>query len=193
MPKQQVFNLREDIIKTFTGDSIHNMSARSKRPNQKPSFVVIREPVRQEPVRSLGPRRAFVHGAASVDLEHDTLLNSDYRRVYFTASHMQIVLMCLEPGSAIEWESHNSDQFFRVESGSTAIETYEPAVRSVSAVQVHTGQGAVVAAGTVHRVLNPSPDHQCQLYTIYSPPQHSIGLVQATKADADAAQEEHKD
>ena len=52
------------------------------------------------------------------NIESRTKQNSDFRRVLYTAKHMQLVLMSLEPGEDIGEEIHeDADQFFRVEKG----------------------------------------------------------------------------
>ena len=52
------------------------------------------------------------------DIESATLQNSDYRRVLFTGSNTQLVLMSIPPGEEIGLESHEEHhQFIRVESG----------------------------------------------------------------------------
>ena len=51
-------------------------------------------------------------------LEKETLDNTYFRQVLFTAKHSQLVLMCLAPGEEIGDEVHpNVDQFFRIEQG----------------------------------------------------------------------------
>ena len=44
--------------------------------------------------------------------------NADFRRVLYTGTQMQLVLMALQPGEEIGEEVHgDGDQFFRVEKG----------------------------------------------------------------------------
>ncbi|HVF62823.1 MAG TPA: cupin domain-containing protein, partial [Casimicrobiaceae bacterium] len=57
------------------------------------------------------------------DIEALTVENSDFRRVLYTGKHLQLVLMTLKPGEEIGAEVHEDrDQFFRVESGTGAVE-----------------------------------------------------------------------
>ena len=52
------------------------------------------------------------------NIEGDTIANDDYRRVLFTGTHLQLVLMTLAPGEEIGRETHmEHDQFIRVEAG----------------------------------------------------------------------------
>ncbi|MDD3032603.1 MAG: cupin domain-containing protein, partial [Candidatus Pacebacteria bacterium] len=52
------------------------------------------------------------------NIEKETLENENFRKVIYTAKHMQLVLMSLLPNEDIGMEVHqNVDQFFRIESG----------------------------------------------------------------------------
>ena len=120
-------------------------------------------------------------------IEDLTLKNSNFRQVLFTATHAQLVVMCLQPGEDIGDEVHAGvDQFFRIESGSAKFVFDEKKERLV-----HAGDAIVVPAGTYHNVINPSKTAQLKLYTIYSPPNHPDGTVHKTKAEADAAEIAH--
>ena len=51
-------------------------------------------------------------------IEKQTLENTFFRQVLFTAQHSQLVVMCLRPGEEIGDEVHPKvDQFFRIERG----------------------------------------------------------------------------
>ena len=120
------------------------------------------------------------------DIEKLTEENQDFRRVLYTGKNLQLVLMTLQPGEEIGEEVHEDrDQFFRIEEGSGVVDIdgVENAVEDDIAV--------IVPAGARHNVRNTG-DEPLQLYTIYGPPEHKDGVVQATKAEADArhAQEE---
>jgi mannose-6-phosphate isomerase-like protein (cupin superfamily) len=120
------------------------------------------------------------------DIEKLTEENQDFRRVLYTGKNLQLVLMTLQPGEEIGEEVHEDrDQFFRIEEGSGVVDIdgVENAVEDDIAV--------IVPAGARHNVRNTG-DEPLQLYTIYGPPEHKDGIVQSTKAEADArhAQEE---
>ena len=120
------------------------------------------------------------------DIEKLTVENQDFRRVLYTGKNLQLVLMTLQPGEEIGAETHEDrDQFFRVEEGSGVVDIdgVENAVEGDIAV--------IVPAGARHNVRNTG-NEPLQLYTIYGPPEHKDGIVQSTKAEADArhAQEE---
>ncbi len=117
-------------------------------------------------------------------IDKQTLNNTYFRQVLFTAPHSQLVLMCLQPGEAIGDEMHPKvDQFFRIERGEAKFifnEKDEHAARE--------GDAVVIPAGTYHNVINTSKTAPLKLCTIYSPPNHPPGTVHKTKADAEAAE-----
>jgi mannose-6-phosphate isomerase-like protein (cupin superfamily) len=120
------------------------------------------------------------------NIEKDSLDNNDFRRVLYTAKHSQLVLMSLRPKEDIGEETHNLDQFIRVEAG-----------RGVSILdgvrhQISDGSAVVIPAGTRHNIVNESDTEELKLYTLYSPPEHRDGVVHRTKAEA-TAHEEHFD
>ena len=114
------------------------------------------------------------------DIEKLTEENQDFRRVLYTGKNLQLVLMTLQPGEEIGEEVHEDrDQFFRIEEGSGVID--------IDGVEnpVQDDIAVIVPAGARHNVRNTG-DEPLQLYTIYGPPEHKDGIVQSTKAEADA-------
>ena len=114
------------------------------------------------------------------DIEKRTVENDDFRRVLYTGHNLQLVLMTLPPGCDIGEEVHpDRDQFFRFEEGSgvVRIDGVDNSVEDDFAV--------IVPAGARHNVINTG-NVPLQLYTIYAPPEHKDGVVQATKAEAEA-------
>src|SRR5512141_1076043 len=104
-------------------------------------------------------------------IEEQTLENTYFRKVLFTAQHAQLVVMCLQPSEEIGDEVHpNVDQFFRIEQGEAKFILNERVERLV-----HDGDAIVVPAGTYHNVVNTSKTTTLKLYTIYSPPNHPDG------------------
>jgi len=115
------------------------------------------------------------------DIEDQTETNHDFRRVLFTGSQLQLVVMALQPGEELGQEIHPAtDQFFRVEEGKGKIwmDGTETAIESDMAI--------VVPAGVRHNIKNTG-HKPLKLYTLYAPPQHADGTIHHTKADADAA------
>jgi len=120
-----------------------------------------------------------------IDLEQETIANTDFRRVLYTGHHTQLVLMTLQPGEEIGSEVHsNIDQFFRFDAGEGKV-----VIDGVEHV-VKDGFGVIIPAGAEHNVINTSTDQPLKLYTLYSPPEHIDGTIRATKAQAIAEPEE---
>src|SRR5512147_1754361 len=112
-------------------------------------------------------------------IEDLALKNGYFRQVLFTAEHVQLVVMCLQPGEEIGNEIHaDVDQFFRIEEGDAKF-----VFNGKEEHLVHEGDAVVVPAGTHHNVINASSTKLLKLYTIYSPAQHPDGTVQKTKAE----------
>lgn len=114
------------------------------------------------------------------NIEAATLDNDDFRRVLYTGHNLQLVLMTLQPGEEIGSEVHEDrDQFFRIEEGEGMVDI-DGAANAVS-----DDFAVIVPAGARHNVRNTG-NKPLRLYTIYGPPEHLDGIVQATKAEADA-------
>ncbi len=112
------------------------------------------------------------------DIEAATVANEDFRRVLYTGSNLQLVLMTLQTGEEIGEEVHEDiDQFFRVEEGRGTIYIDGAASR------IEDDFAAIVPAGARHNVVN-SGDRPLKLYTLYGPPEHRHGVVHRDKADA---------
>jgi len=121
----------------------------------------------------------------TINIEEETIANKNFRKVLYTAKHMQLVLMSLKPNEEIGMETHpENDQFFRFEQGvgKCIIDGNEYAVKDGSAV--------IIPAGSKHNVVNTSDTEDLKMYTIYSPAHHKDGIVRATKADAESQDEE---
>jgi len=117
------------------------------------------------------------------NIAKDTLANTDYRRVLYTAQNSQLVLMSIEPGDEIGAEVHELDQFIRLEQGSATV------MLNDESHEVPTGSAVVIPAGVNHNVTNTG-EVPLKLYSLYAPPEHKDKTVHTTKADE---QEEHFD
>ncbi len=117
------------------------------------------------------------------NIDADTLSNTNFRKVIYTAAHMQLVLMSLEPNEVIDMETHpDNDQFFRFESGEGKV-TMNGEVTMVKADDI-----VIIPAGTQHEIANTSATEYLKVYTIYAPAHHPDGTIHPTKADALAAE-----
>ena len=118
------------------------------------------------------------------NIEKRTVENDDFRRVLYTGAHLQLVLMTLQSGEEIGSEVHpDRDQFFRFEEGSGAVD-----IDGVENI-VEADFAVIVPAGARHNVRNTGGG-PLRLYTLYGPPEHVDGLVEATRAEALATHEE---
>jgi mannose-6-phosphate isomerase-like protein (cupin superfamily) len=114
------------------------------------------------------------------NIEKLTTSNSDFRRVLYTGKNIQLVLMTLQPGEEIGAEVHTDrDQFFRFEEGSGQVDIDHGCYNVVD------GTAIIVPAGSRHNVRNNGTE-PLKLYTLYAPPEHKDGIVQSTKAEAEA-------
>ncbi|MDQ5981367.1 MAG: hypothetical protein QG570_114 [Patescibacteria group bacterium] len=113
------------------------------------------------------------------NIEKDTLANSKFRKVLYTAKNLQLVLMSLQPGEDIGVETHKeNDQFFRFEEGTGKcfVDSTEYTVKD--------GDALIVPAGAKHNIINTSKTNELRFYTIYSPPHHLDQLQKDTKQSA---------
>lgn len=121
-----------------------------------------------------------------VNLERETVSNSDFRRVLYTGKNLQLVLMSIPAAGEIGEEVHaEHDQFIRVDQGRG-----EAAIDGVT-TQIEDGWSVLVPAGARHNIRNTG-DADLKLYTLYAPPEHREGTVHATIVDA-SADDEHFD
>ena len=107
--------------------------------------------------------------------------NDYFRKVLFTATKSQLVLMSLRPGEEIGTEVHKVDQALYFVDGEGKV------VLDGAGQDFAKGAIVVVPAGVEHNVINAG-DEPMKLFTIYSPPQHAAGTVHRTKAAAEEAE-----
>ncbi len=117
-----------------------------------------------------------------VNIEEETLKNTDYRRVLYTSRYSQLVVMSIEPGDEIGNEIHGLDQFIRIEEGQAKV-----VLNNSDEYELKDDDAIVIPASTWHNVINTG-DKPLKLYTLYSPPEHENGTIHSTKADE---KEEH--
>lgn len=110
--------------------------------------------------------------------------NGDFRRVLFTGSKSQLVIMSIPPGGEIGEETHDHvEQTLYFQSGTGE------AMLDGETTPVGSGDVVVVAPGTRHNFKNTGTE-PLKVTTVYAPPNHIDGRVHATKADADADAED---
>lgn len=120
------------------------------------------------------------------NIERVTLENEEFRRVLYTGTNIQLVVMSIPANEEIGAETHDLDQFIHVEEGE--------GVAHVDGAEhpLTDGTAVLVPAGARHNIRNTSSSDALKLYTLYGPPEHRDGIIHATKADAQAS-EEHFD
>lgn len=133
---------------------------------------------RANTVEDYGPR-PFV-----INIEEATERNKNYRTAIWTGDHLQVTLMSIQVGEDIGLEVHpNVDQFLRIEEGEGLVQMGDKKDHLNFQEKVHEDDAIIVPAGTWHNVTNTGRK-PLKLYTIYAPPNHPHGTVQATKAIA---------
>ena len=107
--------------------------------------------------------------------------NDFFRKVLFTGTNSQLVLMSLLPGEEIGTEVHAVDQILY------AVEGEGKVVLDGASKEFEKGAVACVPAGVQHNVINT--DHEpMKLFTVYAPAQHAPGTIHRTKAEAEIAE-----
>lgn len=115
----------------------------------------------------------------TTNIEKASLENDNFRKVLYTDTNSQLVLMSLLPSEDIGEEVHDVDQFLRVEKGNGK------AVLNGIEYEISDGSVILVPEGVKHNIIN-SAEGEMKLYTIYMPPHHKDGVIHKTKEEAEA-------
>ena len=92
------------------------------------------------------------------DIEDLAVKNDEFRRVLYTATHCQLVVMALKPKEEIGVEVHTLDQFFRVEAGTG--EAILDGVRT--AIRAGNRDISLTPCGKSSRGFGVPPPESCQ-------------------------------
>lgn len=114
--------------------------------------------------------------SAVIELKDVAKENGLFRKVLFTGATSQLVIMSLLQGEEIGAETHDGDQIIYVVKGDGV------ALLDETSHTFEKGTVLCVPAGSRHNVINTGEDAM-KLFTIYAPPQHVAGAIQATKHD----------
>jgi mannose-6-phosphate isomerase-like protein (cupin superfamily) len=120
------------------------------------------------------------HMSYHTNIVNDTKGNTDFRRVLFTGQNSQLVVMSIPPGTDVGAETHKYTEqtlFFLSGTGEGELDGKK--------FPIGPGDVVVVVPGTEHNFWNTGTQ-DLKIYTVYAPPNHIDGRVQATKAVADA-------
>ena len=116
-------------------------------------------------------------GGFGVNIEKETVDNTNFRKVLYTTAQMQLVVMSVDVD--IGEEVHRgTTQFLRVEAGQGV------AVIDGKKYTLKDGDSVVVPSGSRHNIINIG-DKPLKLYSLYAPPHHPEGTVHKTKEDAE--------
>lgn len=114
----------------------------------------------------------------TLDIESETIKNTNYRKVLHTTKLTQLVLMSIKPGDEIGMEVHKQgDQFIRIEAGEGE------SVLDGKKESLKDGSALVIAAGVQHNIINTSETEDLKLYAVYSPPEHKDGTIDKDKPE----------
>ena len=116
------------------------------------------------------------------DLDKLARANQDFRRVLFTGTHSQLVIMTLAPGEEIGEEVHDVDQILY------AVDGEGESIIAGQQAPFEKGDVVAIPAGALHNIRN-TDDKPLQLFTVYAPPNHAAGTVHHTRAEAEAAEQ----
>ncbi|HUC88969.1 MAG TPA: cupin domain-containing protein [Candidatus Paceibacterota bacterium] len=114
------------------------------------------------------------------NIVEQTQANTDFRKVLFTGTRSQLVIMSIPPGGEVGDETHTYTEqtlFFLSGTGK--------AVLDGKISPIGPGDVVVVVPGTEHNFINTGAV-PLKIYTVYAPPNHIDGTTEATKAEADA-------
>lgn len=116
-----------------------------------------------------------------VNIDEATKRNTNYRTALWTGNHLQLTLMSIPAGGDIGLEMHpNVDQFLRIEEGYGFVEMGSDRDKLNYQRNVDNSYAVFVPAGTWHNITNAGST-PLKLYSIYAPPNHPHGIVEATK------------
>jgi len=101
----------------------------------------------------------------ATNIEKKTLTNTRYRKIIYTDSKLQVVLMSIPPKGNIPLEKHRGSQFIRVEAG-------RGYVRSGNQMRLLKDGIAIVIPPNTNHVVKSTGSECLKLYSIYSPPEH---------------------
>lgn len=139
----------------------------------------------QTPLQDYGPM------PFTVNIQEITKRNPNFRTALWSGPYLQLTLMSIPPNGEVGLENHpDVDQFLRLEAGEGLVMMGDSKDNLSYRQRVRAGDAFIIPANTWHNLINIG-NTPIKLYSIYSPPNHPAGTVHPTKADADAAEEQH--
>jgi mannose-6-phosphate isomerase-like protein (cupin superfamily) len=139
----------------------------------------------QSPNPAAAPVTPSAHIAAFTgNITQAAAQNQDFRRVVFTGTKSQLVVMSIPPGGEVGQETHmNVEQtlFFQSGTGEASLDGKKS--------PIGPGDVVVVTPGTQHNFRNTGAV-PVKIFTIYAPPTHIDGRIHKTIQDASADAED---
>ncbi|KAI0363361.1 RmlC-like cupin [Pilatotrama ljubarskyi] len=125
---------------------------------------------------------AIFHNVEEVASQSDK-----FRRVLWTGTHSQLVMMTVPVGGEIGQETHTVDQHLFFLSG-----TAQAIEGGTKTTDIHPGDLVIVPAGTLHNFKNTGPTPLI-VATVYAPAEHKADTVHDTLEQGEKLEEEGKD
>ncbi len=126
-----------------------------------------------------------------VNIEQDTLDNTNFRTTRWTGKNIQLTIMTIPVDGDIGLEVHEThDQFLRLEQGKGRVQMGPSKDQIDYERDVSADWAVFVPAGKWHNITNIG-DEPIKLYAIYGPPDHLHSTVHATQNDAENDPNEH--
>lgn len=120
-----------------------------------------------------------------INIAEMAMQNQNFRSTIWTGCHLQMTLMCIPGCGDIGLEMHEHvDQFLRIEQGQGMVKMGSSRCRQDIQQCVCKGDVIFVPAGTWHNIINTGRG-DLKISSIYAPPNHRMGTVHRTKADAE--------
>lgn len=148
----------------------------------------------QNPMNNNGLVEFMDYGPESfvINIEEATKQNNTYRIALWTGDYLQLTLMSIDVGEDIGLEMHpDVDQFIRIEEGQGLVRMGDREDRFDFEENVYDDFAFIIPAGKWHNLINTG-NTPIKLYSIYAPPEHPHSTVHETKAEAEAAERNHR-
>ncbi len=116
-----------------------------------------------------------------VNIDEATKQNNNFRTALWTGEHLQVTLMSISVGDDIGLEIHpDTDQFIRIEDGQGIVKMGKSKDNLDFQANARDDFAIMIPSGTWHNIINTG-NKPLKVYSIYAPPHHPHGVVQATK------------
>lgn len=116
-----------------------------------------------------------------VNIDEATKQNNNFRTALWTGEYLQVTLMSINVGDNIGLEIHpDTDQFIRIEDGQGIVKMGKNKDNLDFQANARDDFAIMIPSGIWHDIINTG-NKPLKVYTIYAPPHHQHGVVQANK------------